>query len=317
MACQARPDQADRRRGRAPSSPSSDRHVRDERPARLAAPDAALVRRAPDGPDGADELWALDVRQVAEDAQPRARPARDAAGRGRRGVPGAARRDARDRGRDPPRRRRRARASGMEIFRRYAAGGDGELADEVDAMVAAQAEKRVALPVRRAPPRELGPPQARWRLLGSSRFCAAINVGGGPQGPDGRSARADRRGRRDRRADVHPERQRRLRPRRRRRTTRCATSSRQRLEAAFGFAMPVILRRADDVGRASSAGNPFPDAEPTRLLVSFLRDDPPAGATGRRSTARRSPPRSSCSPGREIYLHLPATGSAARSSRRR
>ena len=48
------------------------RDLRDQRPARLAAPDAALVRR----PRRRD--LGLDVRQVSEGAQPRARPAGDA-----------------------------------------------------------------------------------------------------------------------------------------------------------------------------------------------------------------------------------------------
>jgi hypothetical protein len=35
--------------------------------------------------------------------------------------------------------------AGLDVFRRYAGGAEGELADEVKAMVAKQAEKRVAL----------------------------------------------------------------------------------------------------------------------------------------------------------------------------
>jgi PPOX class probable F420-dependent enzyme len=37
---------------------------------------------------------------------------------------------------------------GLELYRRYAPGGDGELADDVRAMVLAQAPKRVALQFR-------------------------------------------------------------------------------------------------------------------------------------------------------------------------
>ncbi len=36
-------------------------------------------------------------------------------------------------------------AVGLEVFQRYAGGADGELADDIKAMVRAQAEKRVAL----------------------------------------------------------------------------------------------------------------------------------------------------------------------------
>ena len=56
-------------------------------PARLAAPDAAVVRaaRALGGRTGPAPV-VVDVRLLAEGAQPRARAARDAAGRGRRAV---------------------------------------------------------------------------------------------------------------------------------------------------------------------------------------------------------------------------------------
>ena len=113
--------QHDRRRGRAPSSTSSARDLRDERPRRLAAPDAALVRRARRRAVG------VDVREVPEGPQPRARPARDAAGRGRRRVRRAARRDVRDATstihRDARRRRPR---SGWSSSTRYAGGGAGD-----------------------------------------------------------------------------------------------------------------------------------------------------------------------------------------------
>lgn len=76
-----------------------------------------------------------------------------------------------------------------------------------------------------------------------------------------------------------------------------------RLQAAFGFAIPVILRRAGD-WRAIVAANPFPDAEPNRLLVSFLRDLPPAGATDAIDRAAFAP-EAFVVTGREVYLHLP------------
>ncbi len=77
----------------------------------------------------------------------------------------------------------------------------------------------------------------------------------------------------------------------------------QRLEAAFGFAVPVILRRAatwDAVVR----DNPFPDDDPTRLHVSFLRDEPPQGATDGIDRERFAPEEFELH-GREVYLHLP------------
>ena len=51
-----------------------------------------------------------------------------------------------------------------------------------------------------------------------------------------------------------------------------------RLEAAFGFAVPVILRRAGDLA-AVIAGNPFPDAEPDPAARLVPARHPPPGAT--------------------------------------
>jgi uncharacterized protein (DUF1697 family) len=77
-----------------------------------------------------------------------------------------------------------------------------------------------------------------------------------------------------------------------------------RLEAAFGFAIPVLLRTTGDVA-ALVAGNPFPVAEPTRPLVSFLRDAPPPGALDGLDVAAFAP-EAFVLAGREIYLDLPA-----------
>ncbi len=77
----------------------------------------------------------------------------------------------------------------------------------------------------------------------------------------------------------------------------------RRLAGTFGFDVPVILRRAA-AWDAVVAGNPFPDAEPTRLLVSFLRDSPPAGALDDVDAVAFAPEQFVLS-GREVYLHLP------------
>ena len=77
----------------------------------------------------------------------------------------------------------------------------------------------------------------------------------------------------------------------------------ERLEAAFGFKVPVILRRAT-AWDAVIRGNPFPDDEPTRLHVSFLRDEPPKGATDGIDRARFAPEEFLLQ-GREVYLYLP------------
>ena len=77
----------------------------------------------------------------------------------------------------------------------------------------------------------------------------------------------------------------------------------QRLEAAFGFTVPVILRRAG-AWDAVLKGNPFPDDDPTRLHVSFLRDEPARGATDGIDRERFAPEEFALH-GREVYLYLP------------
>lgn len=84
----------------------------------------------------------------------------------------------------------------------------------------------------------------------------------------------------------------------------------ERLEAAFGFAIPVLLRTAGDLA-ALVAGNPFPVAEPTRPLVSFLRDAPPPGALDGLDAAAFAP-EAFVLAGREIYLDLPAGAGRAK-----
>ena len=147
-----RADQDERAGGRRVPRGGAHGHLRHRRPARLAAPDAAVVR--PARAAGAVRGWraapvGVDVRGLAEGAQPRARPARDAAGRGGRALPGAARRDARVRGRRAPRPRcrRRARARDLHALRRAArrARRAASCPRRSAAMVERQAAKRVGL----------------------------------------------------------------------------------------------------------------------------------------------------------------------------
>jgi uncharacterized protein (DUF1697 family) len=83
-----------------------------------------------------------------------------------------------------------------------------------------------------------------------------------------------------------------------------------RLETTFGFAIPVILRRAADL-EALVAVNPFPGAEPTRPLVSFLRDAPAPGALDDFDAVPFTPERYMLA-AREIYLDLPAGAGRAK-----
>ena len=109
-------------------------HVRDERAARLAAPDAALVHAATDAHE-------LDLREVAEGANlerdPRA-TLQVEDGVQYHELRGVMLECDVAIERDPE---KVASSSGWTLFERYA----GELADEVSAMVAQQAPKRVGL----------------------------------------------------------------------------------------------------------------------------------------------------------------------------
>ena len=140
--------------------------------ARLAAPDAALVRGARRR-RGAPQSGPGRTRSRRRSTQPRARRARDAAGRGRREVPRAARRDARVRGRRSTATSRPSprRAGALRALRRAATPdvrGDGR----------PQAAKRVALEFveRRARPGTTASSAARteasWTAEGPDPLAA-------------------------------------------------------------------------------------------------------------------------------------------------
>ncbi|HLT61125.1 MAG TPA: DUF1697 domain-containing protein [Microlunatus sp.] len=63
-----------------------------------------------------------------------------------------------------------------------------------------------------------------------------------------------------------------------------AESVRTTLEPAiaerFGFDVPVIVRSADQL-RAALAANPFPDADPSQLIIGFCAFIPPDGTLER------------------------------------
>jgi uncharacterized protein (DUF1697 family) len=77
------------------------------------------------------------------------------------------------------------------------------------------------------------------------------------------------------------------------------------VEARFGFAVPVIVRTAQDLARVA-AGNPFlkAGAAPETLHVAFLADAP-GKERAAALAARCVPPEDLRVRGREVYLHLP------------
>ncbi len=73
-----------------------------------------------------------------------------------------------------------------------------------------------------------------------------------------------------------------------------------RIRERFGFAVPVVLRSAEEL-RPVPGANPFPEAESG---VMFLADPPtPEGVA--KLDPNRSPGDSFVVHGREVYLHLP------------
>ena len=126
-----RRDRDDRRGGARVPGRAADADVRDDRPRRLAAPDAALVRRP------RRRVLGVDVREVPEGPQPRARVALHGAGRGGRRVHRAARRDDEVRRARSTATRRSSRAWARSWARATAAAATRS--------TRAQAAKRVAL----------------------------------------------------------------------------------------------------------------------------------------------------------------------------
>jgi uncharacterized protein (DUF1697 family) len=77
----------------------------------------------------------------------------------------------------------------------------------------------------------------------------------------------------------------------------------QRIAAATGFAVPVVLRTARELA-AVVAANPFPRATPTTLHVVFLGAAPEPGAMNGIDADAFAPERFARR-GRDLYLHLP------------
>lgn len=79
----------------------------------------------------------------------------------------------------------------------------------------------------------------------------------------------------------------------------------KKIQTRFGFAVPVILRNAEQLAR-TIAGNPFlkPGVVETALHVYFLADLP-AREAGAKLDPNRSAPDAFILSEQEIYLHLP------------
>ena len=84
----------------------------------------------------------------------------------------------------------------------------------------------------------------------------------------------------------------------------------ERLAAVAGFAVPVILRTAEDLAGVVR-DNPFAEREPTKLLVAFLAEAPPAKALDSIDRTLFAPEEFALK-GREVYLHLPAGAGRAK-----
>ena len=75
------------------------------------------------------------------------------------------------------------------------------------------------------------------------------------------------------------------------------------ITARFGFAVPVVVRSAEELATALRA-NPFAAIADEQVAVMFLRDRPTAEGLARLETERFLPERFAVVGG-EIYLHMP------------
>jgi uncharacterized protein (DUF1697 family) len=75
------------------------------------------------------------------------------------------------------------------------------------------------------------------------------------------------------------------------------------LTAGLGFAVPVVIRGADDLARVVRE-QPFGAAEPGSLHIAFLAATPSAAAVAALDP-ERSPPDAFAVRGDHVYLHLP------------
>ncbi len=81
-----------------------------------------------------------------------------------------------------------------------------------------------------------------------------------------------------------------------------AESIRIALADAVGRDIPVLLRAADDL-RAVLAGDPYPDADPSRLHIAFLASEPSPEAADAFSALLDDQPEEAVLAGREVYIH--------------
>lgn len=75
------------------------------------------------------------------------------------------------------------------------------------------------------------------------------------------------------------------------------------IEGATGHDVSVVVRSRSELA-AVAKGNPFPEADTSKLHVAFLKTKPAAGAT-RALDAKAFAPEEFAVRGREVYLHLP------------
>lgn len=75
------------------------------------------------------------------------------------------------------------------------------------------------------------------------------------------------------------------------------------IEAQFGFAVPVVVRSAEEM-QAALGENPFAGVAEEHVAVMFLRDRPTAEALARLETERFLPERFAVVGG-QVYLYMP------------
>lgn len=85
--------------------------------------------------------------------------------------------------------------------------------------------------------------------------------------------------------------------------TALATAIEQRIDAETGLSIAVLVRSHAELAEAD-AGNPYPEADPTRVLVGFLGAEPAAGAEAALSDVATGDEEVAVV-GRVVYLNVP------------
>ncbi|NED96021.1 DUF1697 domain-containing protein [Phytoactinopolyspora alkaliphila] len=77
----------------------------------------------------------------------------------------------------------------------------------------------------------------------------------------------------------------------------------EQIERESGLRIPVLVRSRDEIADAIAA-NPFPDADPSKLIMAFMRDEPDAATLDQWASVDSGDDEIAAT-GSVVYLHCP------------